>query len=191
MILLEDSRQQLGKHDTKKEFFEQNGIKVQRTKLYVGDYTLPTNQRVCIDTKKDIQELIGDICGKSHVRFRDELIRAQEAGIQLIILVENKGGEIVHTGIFNQTIRNLDELSKWENPRLFIMKNSSDVVGTYSNGRPKYRKVQKYPSATKGETLMKACMTMQQKYGVKFLFCEPSESGAKIIDLLTGGEDVG
>ena len=187
MILLEDSRQQLGKHDKKKEFFEQNGIKVQRTKLYVGDYTLPTNQKVCIDTKKDIQELIGDICGKSHVRFREDLIRAQESGIQLIILVENEGGEIGHTGIFNQTILDLSELHSWKNPRLFIMKNSGDVIGYYKNGRPKYRKVQKYPSATKGVTLMKACMTMQQKYGVKFLFCDPIESGAIIIDLLTGG----
>lgn len=191
MILLEDSRQQLGKHDKKKQFFEQNGIKVHRTKLFVGDYTLPTDQRICIDTKKDIKELIGDICGKSHVRFREELIRAQDSGIKLIILVENKGGEIGHTNVFNKTIKTLDELKSWKNPRLFIMKNSDEVIGTYKNGRPKYKRVQKFPSATKGITLMKACKTMEQKYGVTFLFTTPEESGAKIIELLTGGANNG
>lgn len=87
MILLEDTRNQVTKHKTKNKYFSENGIEVRRTKLYVGDYTLPTNQSICIDTKKDIQELIGDICGKSHERFRDELIRAQESNIKLIIFV--------------------------------------------------------------------------------------------------------
>ena len=91
MILLEDTRNQVGKHDKKNEYFSKNGIEVRRTKLYCGDYTLPTNQSVCIDTKKDIQELIGDICGKSHERFRNELIRAQESNIKLIILTEDDG----------------------------------------------------------------------------------------------------
>lgn len=31
---------------------------------------------VTVDTKKDIQELVGDICGKQHARFRDECILA-------------------------------------------------------------------------------------------------------------------
>ena len=31
---------------------------------------------------------------------------------------------------------------------------------------------------------MKACMTMQRKYGVEFLFCHNSEQGEKVIELL-------
>lgn len=187
MILLEDSRQQLGRHDTKHSYFNKHDIEVKRTKLYVGDYTLPTNQSVCIDTKKDIQELVGDICGKQHVRFREELIRAQESGIRLIILVENEGGLIPRTkDIYNPTIYDLKDLHKWKNPRLFIMKNKEDeVIGYHRNGRPKYRLVQKYPNATKGITLQKACETMEEKYGCKFLFTTPGESGRKIIELLT------
>ena len=61
MIILEDTRNQVGKHDKKNEYFRQNGIEIRRTKLYCGDYTLPTDQSVCIDTKKDIQELIGNM----------------------------------------------------------------------------------------------------------------------------------
>ena len=45
-----------------------------------------------------------------------------------------------------------------------------------------------YPNATKGETLAKACLTMQLKYGVEFLFCRPEDAGEKILELL--GVDV-
>lgn len=169
MILLEDTRQQDSRHLIKHKWFEEHGVELRRTKLYCGDYTLPTNQSVCVDTKKDIQELIGDICGKQHERFRDELIRAQEAGIQLIILVENNGGLIKGTrDICNPTIRSLSELHSWKNPRLFIRRGGKQL----------------YPTATRGITLQKACMTLESKYGATFVFCTPEESGKRILELL-------
>lgn len=169
MVLLEDTRNQTDKHKLKNAYFEQMGIEVKRTKLYCGDYTLPTNQSICIDTKKDIQELIGDICGKQHERFRDELIRASESGIKLIILIEDDGGFVdKKQTIYNKPVRNLDDLISWKNPRAFI----------WMKGK------QKYPNATKGNVLAKACLTMQQKYGCEFLFCKKSESGEKILELL-------
>ena len=175
MILLEDTRNQVGKHDLKAEYFEKNGIEIRRTKLYVGDYTLPTNQSVCIDTKKDIQELIGDICGKQHERFRDELIRAKESGIKLIVLVENKSITInERKGIYSPYIDSLDNLHRFVNPRLFIWKNGKQL----------------YPTATKGITLKKACITMQHKYGVEFVFCKPSESAERIIEILSIGKEL-
>lgn len=168
MIILEDSRQQDSKHDLKHKYFEEKGIEVRRTKLYCGDYTLPTNQSVCVDTKNDLIELCGNVCGKEHARFRRECERAQEAGIRLIILVENDRQQIGKTGIWNPAITKLEELSRWANPRLFIKKSGK----------------QAYPKAVRGVTLMKACMTMQKKYGVQFVFCTPEESGAKILELL-------
>ena len=185
MILLEDTRQQACKHNIKHKWFESNGIEIRRTKLYCGDYSLPTDQSICLDSKKDIQELISDICGKQHERFRNELIRAQEAGIKLYILVENRGGLISGTkDIYNPTIRTLEDLHKWKNPRLFIMKPSNEVVGYTKSGSPGYKRVQKYPSATKGITLQKACYTLQEKYGCKFIFTTPEDSGKRIIELL-------
>lgn len=172
MLILEDTRQQADKHDTKHRWFEKHGIDIRRQALYVGDYTLPTNQSVCIDTKKDIQELVSDICGKQHERFRNECLRAQEAGIKLIVLVENMGAKVGRGEIYNPTITKLEDLHKWKNPRLFIL------VG----GK------QKYPRATRGVTLQKACMSMELKYGVKFLFCTPYESAQKIVELLEGSE---
>ena len=170
-LLLEDTRQQANKHDAKHRWFEQHGIEIRRQALYVGDYALPTDQSVCIDTKKDIQELVGDICGKQHERFRNECIRAQEAGIRLIVLVENRGGHI-KDNIIQPTITSLSELHRWKNPRLFIF----------------LRGKQKYPSATRGITLQKACMTMTAKYGVQFMFCTPEQSAQRIVELLNGGK---
>lgn len=88
-IIIEDTRNQIKKHELKHRYWEGIGQKYIRSKLYVGDYSRLDNQTVCIDTKKDLLEVANNICGKSHDRFRDELIRAQESNIKLIILVES------------------------------------------------------------------------------------------------------
>lgn len=45
-VLLEDTRNQKGKHKNVHEWAKANGVTIIRTKLLVGDYTLPTDQRV-------------------------------------------------------------------------------------------------------------------------------------------------
>lgn len=193
MVILEDQAQKMDKHKLKNLYWQKNGIEVIRMPLPVGDYILGNEKvmdviarkkmrgiapkkmdflgtyDVCVDSKFDIQELISDICGKQHDRFRDECILAQNNGIKLYILVENKGGQIKGSKIVNPTIRRLEDLHKWVNPRLCIFKSGK----------------QAYPSATKGVTLMKACMTLKSRYGCEFVFCTPEESGAEIVRLLT------
>lgn len=39
-------------------------------------------------------------------------------------------------------------------------------------------------NATKGVSLAKAMRTMQEKYGVTFLFCKPEEAGAKNLRII-------
>ena len=241
MLILEDSRQQERKHEIKHSYFRSVGVHWNRTALYCGDYTLPADQSVCIDTKKDIQELIcdiqvkqmskaninqnvfeiaennhigfdvaeqifhaicdddsdrfaekeiNDICFKNcvperiisefqslyvkrHGFFHRGLKRAQNSGIRLIVLVDNRDG-----------VRSIDDLFRWTNPRSKIWVNSSEIIGTCKNGRPRYKKVQKYPFAMPGETLAKACLTMQLKYGVEFQFCRPEEAGKQILSIL-------
>lgn len=209
MILISDKGQQKGKHTDKEHYWKNQGIEVLNMPLPCGDYIVANDKvmdvinrkkergipvkkmdflgtyNVTVDTKKDIQELVGDICGKQHARFRDECILAQNNGIKLYVLVQNTGGYLTRAkDIYNPTITALEDLHKWKNPRLFVMKRTDEVIGQYKNGSPIYKKVQKYPAATKGVTLMKACMTMQAKYGVEFLFCHSSEQGAKVIELL-------
>ena len=89
MILIEDTRQVVGKHKLKNEYFEKMGIDVVRSKLLFGDYQNPQNSSIAIDTKKDIQELIGDLT-KDHERFKRELQLAKKCGAKLIILIEDE-----------------------------------------------------------------------------------------------------
>ena len=88
-IIVEDTRNQLKKHELKHFYWDKIGQRYIRSKLYVGDYSRLDNQTVCIDTKKDLLEVANNICGKSHERFRNELIRANDSNIKLIILIES------------------------------------------------------------------------------------------------------
>lgn len=153
MHLIEDSRQQAGKHDIKHQSFEAAGDSVLRCKIPFGDYCLPP--RVAVDTKADMAEIAQNIGGTAseHARFREELKLAREYGCQLFILVENEDG-----------IEDIEQVAYWTNPRL-----------AYSD------------RAINGPQLMKAMKTMQERYGVVFLFCRPAEAAAVIKDLLRGG----
>ena len=170
MILLEDSRQQVGKHDKKHKWFAEHGIEIRRTKLWKGDYTLPTDQSICIDTKKDLQEVLSNLT-EQHDRFAREADEAAEAGIRLIILVENDGGEVKKgSGIYNPVITRIEDVHKWKNPRLFIMKNGK----------------QKYPKATRGAVLQKMLMSFAEHHNCEFQFCHSRDSARRIVEILTG-----
>lgn len=90
MVLIEDTRNQIGKHKALNDQLSSLGVVVVRSKLYVGDYARIDDLTTCIDTKKDWVEVAGNICGKQHERFRAECVRAKEAGIRLVILVEEE-----------------------------------------------------------------------------------------------------
>jgi len=162
MIILEDTRQQIGKHKLKHEYFEQHGIVVKRTKLWVGDYTLPTDQSVCIDTKFSLQELISDVCSKHHETFKRELLRAKESGIKLVILVEH--GEDIKTMERKYQIR-------WKTVN---GKRVKDVISA---------------KAVDGNQLYKSLCTIRDRYNVDFVFCRKEETGQKIIEILGGQID--
>lgn len=147
--------------DEMQDTISRRGKRLKKADL-VGDI------KVSVDTKKDIGEICGNICGKTHERFRDEVILAQKCGCKFYILIEN-----------TDNILSLDDLAKWENPRAKMQK----WVTTPSGER---RKVLLSPHATQGARLAKACRTMTQKYGAQFLFCTPEESGKKILELLCG-----
>lgn len=89
MILIEDTRNQIGKHDRLNTDLNKLGHKVIRSKLYIGDYARIDDMSICIDTKRNWEELAGNICGPQHTRFRAECVRARENGIQLVVLIED------------------------------------------------------------------------------------------------------
>lgn len=79
ITILEDTRQQEKKHENKHKYFREKGILWRRVSLDCGDYTLPNDRSVVIDTKKDIEEFIGDIQVRqmSKGAIRQEIIAIQ------------------------------------------------------------------------------------------------------------------
>ncbi len=88
--------------------FDKSGIKHISSKLYVGDYSNMDNPRVIVDRKQSLGELCNNVC-QDHKRFTDELKRAADAEIKLIILCEHGGA-----------IKTLDDVQSWVNPRLKV-----------------------------------------------------------------------
>lgn len=200
MIIVEDKGQQDKKHEVKHKWFDCHDIEVIRAPLPVGDYILYTDSvadvikrkmnrgidvkkmdflgsySVSVDTKKDMQEIVGNVCGKQHARFRDECILAQNNGIKLYVLVENKDG-----------IKAIDDVFRWQNPR---MHRYNQIKYMHNIGKWGSIPLPKQPP-TSGKTLAKALLTMQLKYGVEFLFCRPEDAGAKILELLGVNGDGG
>lgn len=103
--IIEDSRQQTGKHNIKHEWFAGHAVELIRCKLPFGDYApVPP---VSVDTKNSMDEIAGNICGAEHTRFINECKAARDAGCHLIILVENECG-----------ITDISEVHTWQNPRV-------------------------------------------------------------------------
>lgn len=164
-----DSREHAKERERIEKQFDKLGIQHFVSKLYVGDYMNLDNPRLVIDRKLDLGELCGNVC-QQHERFRKELIRARDQGIQLIILVEEPG------------IANLVDVWFWENPRKkaykWIMKD----------GHPWRTECKRPP--LQGRQLYKSLCTIEERYGVRFEFCNKKETGRKIVELL-GGESNG
>ena len=86
--ILEDTRQQAGKHENKARWFARHGVEVERRKLDFGDYMDASgSSNVAVDTKRSIDEVAMD-CGRDHARFVREMERAKAAGCRLVVLIE-------------------------------------------------------------------------------------------------------
>jgi len=193
--ILIDKGQKEGKHTIKEKWFMEHGIEFEKVPLPVGDYILSNDKTddvinrkskratdlkkmdflgthsISVDTKENMSEIINNLCGKAHDRFRDECILGQNNGIKLYVLVENKDG-----------VKCIDDVFKWQNPR---MHRYNKIKYMHSIGKWSNIPLPKAPP-TNGPALAKTLFTMQKKYGVTFLFCKPDESAEMIVTLLTG-----
>lgn len=145
--------------------FDDNGVKHFSSKLLVGDYMSLDNPRLIIDRKQNLQELCGNVC-QQHERFKRELLKAMDAGIQLIILIEH-----------GKDIKSIEDVYFWKNPR------KHEVRWRTVNG-----KKEKYVASSKavdGNQLYKSLCTIRDRYNVRFEFCEKNDTGKKIIELLS------
>lgn len=129
-----------------KTYFERHGIMYRVETLNVGDYMLEGGS-VSIDRKSGLDELAKNLTNKAdHARFMREVRRAFDAGIRLVILVEQRG------------IKGTQDLLKWRSKH-------SGVTGT---------------------ALVREMFRLEMAYRVKFEFCDPMQTGRRIMEILTG-----
>lgn len=172
--LIEDSRNKVGAHDIKNKYFQEKGIMVLRSKLPFGDYALMDNMSVSIDTKMSMLEL-ENCMTKDHVRFRNEIINANNFGIGLIILIEE---EIQYNNLDDVIARY--KIPKWKSTTFEMV-----------NGKKQLRHRKGQPMGNFNvETIVKAMKTMQQKYAVLFWFTTKEKCGEAIIDILVNKRDI-
>lgn len=90
MVIIEDSRNRVGKHEKKRMYFEDQGVIVKRAALPWGDYLIMPS--IVVDTKQDIIEIAQNLCGSvtERTRFADEMKGAKLAGVKLVFLIEDK-----------------------------------------------------------------------------------------------------
>lgn len=133
--------------------FDDSGIKHISTKLYVGDYRDLEKPTRIIDRKHSISELAQNAT-TGHDRFKRELLRLDDIGGEMIVLVEQNRfkdvtGQVVH-------VREISDLLGWKNP---------------------------YGSIN-GIRIFRVLSAWEHKHNVSFAFCNRSETGQKIIELL-------
>lgn len=146
--------------------FDEQGVNHFSSKLLVGDYMSLDDPRLIIDRKQNLQELCGNVC-QQHERFKKELIKAMQANIQLVILIEH-----------GSDIKSLEDVYFWKNPR------KHEVRWKVVNG-----KKEKYIVSAKaidGSQLYKSLCTIRDRYNVRFEFCEKKDTGSEIIRILSG-----
>ena len=73
------------------EYFNTHGIEYAERKLDTGDYMESTRMDITVDRKKDLNELLGNMCSPDSSRFWREIRRAREEHLKFFILCEHGG----------------------------------------------------------------------------------------------------
>lgn len=163
--------------------FDYQGVGWYVSKLWKGDYMSLDNPRLIIDRKQNLTEVCSNMC-QDHKRFRTELADAQKMGIQLVILVEH-----------SPFVKSIEDVENWKNPRTQgwekrIREQSgcdwnTPIEDAILIAKQLGFKVPAPP--TPGPTLAKQMRTMQEKYGVRWEFCSKSQTGKRIMEILSDG----
>ena len=97
-------------------YMDNHDVEHVSTKLLIGDYQDFNRPGIVVDRKQNIAELAKN-CTSDHERFRRELQRAQKAGTQLVVLVEQNRYKDRDEWIRVGTI---EDLMLWSSPHTTI-----------------------------------------------------------------------
>lgn len=73
------------------DYFEIRGIPYTKRRLSTGDYMASEKMNVTIDRKKDLNELMKNLCSLDSSRFWREIRRAKSEHLRFIVLCEHGG----------------------------------------------------------------------------------------------------
>lgn len=169
-IIQIDTRQKMNKkhHKVKEDYFKKQGFTIVKSKMLVGDFCIPSNGSVVVDSKQNLQEVYQDLI-QDHERFKREADLAVEAGITLYVLIEEP------------KMKCLEDVKKWENPRLH---RYNKIKYMHRIGKWGHVPEPKGKPPVDNITLYKIMYTFAKKHGVKWVFCPTEQAGAKIVELL-------
>ena len=166
MTIQVDTREHTSEWNRIKKQFDDLGVKYFRSKLYCGDYVSLDNSKLVIDRKKNLEELVGNVTHQ-HERFKKELIRANEAGIKIVFLVEH-----------GDDVRTLEDVWFWQNPR------RHEIRWRINRKTGQKEKYFISPKAVDGCQLYKSLCTIVNRYGAAFEFCTKDQTGKRIVEIL-------
>lgn len=133
--------------------FDRQGVEYVRRKLNFADYADPARlPGVVIDRKQNLLEVAANVT-TDRKRFIREIERCNNAGCRMVVLIEH-----------GNTIRQMEDVIRWKNPRL-----------------------KESPYAVSGDRLFKIMKAMETYYGIRFMFCNKQSTGRRILQIL-GGE---
>lgn len=124
MVIYElDTRNKKDDYVTK--YFDKQGIKWIRNKLYAGDVKLLNDTRVIIDLKANIEEIAHNLCNtQEHIRIRKELEKAKEIGCEEFIF------------LIKSNIKSADDLINWYSTKTKV--KGSVLVKVMSTMKERY-----------------------------------------------------
>lgn len=123
MIIEMDTRNKKDDYVTK--YFDKQGIKWIRNKLYAGDVKLLNDTRIIIDLKANIEEIAHNLCNtQEHIRIRKELEKAKKIGCEEFIF------------LIKSNIKSVDDLINWASTKTKV--KGSVLVKVMSTMKERY-----------------------------------------------------
>lgn len=125
-----------------------------------------------IDTKKDLQELYGNVCAQ-HERFKRELLKPINNQSKLVILCEH-----------GDDVKCLEDVYFFYQPEMERFR----WVTRNINGRTIRMRERYMQKEIKGISLFRSLCTIRDRYNVQFEFCDKKDTGKRIMEILSDGQ---
>ena len=132
-LILTDTRQKSEEHIIKE--FDKQGVLHIRTTLPSADYMAVRfdsergfylDYSVLIDTKKDLEEIAGNLCNsKNHELVKREIFKGQELGTKEFIFLINSG-----------KVKTLEDLQNWSSKRTQV--KGSTLIKVFNTMKERY-----------------------------------------------------